>query len=256
MRLVMRKIINLTIIFSILFISSYAKAEEIKTSGYASIDLMSNYVWRGQKLSNSLVVQPSIGINYGIFGVNIWANYDSDAKIDEGDEHGEFTETDLTLSYTRTIDKWTLGGGYIYYSLNNANDTQEVYLYATYGTLFNPTLTIYYDYDEGNGAFVIGSVTHSLEIIENIALNIGASASYNLNNKVMGFDADGDDFSNFYNAEFLCSVNIPIWKSISITPKIAYSFPLSNDAKEAMEDISDDGQKDIFYGGINLTLSF
>src|SRR4030066_1664945 len=73
-------------------------AAEPKVSGNASVDVMSNYVWRGEKLTNSWVIQPSVGITYGRFGSNIWANYDSDSKIDEGDEHGEFSETDLTLS--------------------------------------------------------------------------------------------------------------------------------------------------------------
>ena len=231
-------------------------AEEPKTSGYASVDVMSNYVWRGQKLSNSVVVQPSVGITYGVFGANIWANYDSDSKIDEGDGHGEFNETDLTLSYTRSMDKWTFGAGYIYYALNNANDTQELYLSAAYDILLKPTLAVYYDFDEGNGAFLVASVGHSFEVAKGINWNIGASASYNINNKVMGFDEDGDDFSNFYNAELSTSLNIPVWKAISITPKFAYSFPLSNDAEDALEKISDDGDKDIFYGGVNITLSF
>ncbi len=231
-------------------------AEETKTSGYASADAMSNYVWRGQKLSNSWVIQPSVGITYGVFGVNVWANYDSDSKIDEGDGHGEFTETDLTLSYTRSVDKWSFGAGYIYYALDGANDTQEVYLSAGYDTLFNPSLTLYYDFDEGNGAFVVAAIGHSFEIAKETNWNLGASASYNIKNKVMGFDKDGDDFSNFYNAELSTSVDIPVWKAVSIAPKLAYSFPLSNDAKEAIRKISDDGDKDIFYGGVNITLSF
>ena len=72
----------------------------------------------------------------------------------------------------------------------------------------------------------------------------------------MGFDEDGDDFSNFYNAELSSSLNIPVWKAITVTPKIAYSFPISNDAEEAVKNISDDGDKDIFYGGVNIALSF
>ena len=231
-------------------------AEEIKTSGSASVDVMSNYVWRGQKLSNSWVVQPSVAITYGVFGANLWANYDSDSKIDEGDGHGEFNETDLTLSYTRSMGKWTFGAGYIYYALNDANDTQEVYLSASYDTLLKPTLTAYYDFDEGNGAFIVASIGHSMEIVKGINLNLGASASYNINNKVMGFDKGGDDFSNFYNAELSSSLSIPVWKAITVTPKIAYSFPLSDDAKDAIKNISDDGDKDIFYGGVNVTLSF
>jgi hypothetical protein len=51
-------------------------------------------------------------------------------------------------------------------------------------------------------------------------------------------------------------LNIPVYKAITVTPKIAYSFPLSDDSEDAIKSISDDGDKDIFYGGINVTLSF
>jgi hypothetical protein len=250
------KISVLALLLMLCASSSSIFAEEVETSGYASVDLMSNYVWRGQKVSNSWVVQPSAGITYGSFDANIWANYDSDSKIDEGDGHGELTETDLTLSYSHSIDKLTIGFGYIYYALNNANDTQEIYFSAGYDTLLKPTLTLYYDFDEGNGAFIIASIGHTFDVSKGMNLNLGASASYNINNKVMGFDSNGDDFSNFYNGEISSLLNIPIYKAITLTPKIAYSFPLSNDAKEAIKKISDDGDKEIFYSGINLTLSF
>jgi hypothetical protein len=250
------RIFVLAIVLSLCFSAGSLYAEEIKTSGYASADVMSNYVWRGQKLSNTWVVQPSVGITYGAFGANLWGNYDSDATIDEGNGHGEFTETDVTLSYTQSIEKWTFGAGYIYYALNNAYDTQELYVSAAYDILLNPALTVYYDFDEGNGTFVVASIGHTVEIVKDINLNLGASASYNINNKVMGFDKHGDDFSNFYNAELSSSLNIPVWKAITVTPKVAYSFPLSDDAKYAIKNISDDGDKEILYGGVNVTLSF
>ena len=248
--------LGLAVVLALFVSIGSVHAEDIKTSGYASADVMSNYVWRGQKLSNSWVIQPSVGITYGVFGANIWANYDSDSKIDEGNGHGEFNETDVTLSYTRSLDKWTFGAGYIYYALNNANDTQELYLSAAYDVLLKPALAVYYDFDEGNGAFLVASIGHSFEVASGTSLNLGASASYNIKNKVMGFDEDGDDFSNFYNAELSSSLNIPVWKAVTVTPKIAYSFPLSDDAEDAIENISDDGDKDIFYGGVNITLSF
>lgn len=254
----MKKIkIGLSIIvlsFSILVQSIYG--DDTRTSSLTSLDIMSNYVWRGQKLSNSWVVQPSVAINYGVFGTSIWANYDSDSKIDEGNGHGEFTETDITLSYTRSIDKWTFATGYIYYALNNANDTQEVYLSISYDMLLKPTLTIYYDFDEGNGAFITASIGHTVGVLKDINLNFGVLASYNINSKVMGLNKDGEDFSNFYNAEASTSLNIPVWKAITITPKLAYSIPLSSDAKEAIKSISDDGDRYILYGGISLSLSF
>ena len=231
---------------------------ETETAGYASADFMSNYVWRGQKLSNSWVLQPSVGITYGAFDANIWANYDSDQyETDSSDSgHGEFTETDVTVSYSLAMDKWSFTGGYIYYALDGANDTQEVFVSAGYDTLLSPSLSLYYDYDEGKGAFVVASIGHTVDVTQTLALNLGAAASYNINNEVMGYDEDGDDFSNFYNGELSASLDIPITEALTLSPKGAYSFPLSSDAEDAIKAISDDGDKDIFYGGISLALNF
>jgi hypothetical protein len=245
----------LTLLLDMVFAGSVF-ASEPKVSGTASVDVLSNYVWRGQKLTNSWVIQPYVGITYGSFGANICANYDSDSQVDEGDKHGELSETDLTLSYNFSVEKWNFGLGYIYYALTGFNDTQEIYFSTSYSTLLNPTLTIYYDYDEGNGAFVVASVSHSIDVYRGSSLKLGASASYNIENKVMGFDEDEEKFSNFYNGEVSAGLSIPLTKSISITPKVAYSFPLSNDAKDALERISNDGQQDVFYGGINLAINF
>jgi len=252
------RILSLTVVLTLMVSVGSLYAAETKTSGYASVDVLSNYVWRGQKLSNNWVVQPSVGITYGSFGANLWSNYDSDrAEATDSDTgHGEFTETDLTLNYSFSVKKFNFVAGYIYYALEGANDTQELYLSSDYDTLLKPALTIYYDFDEGNGAFIVASIGHSFEVSKDIALNLGASASYNINNKVMGFDKNGKDFSNFYNAEISSSVSIPVWKAITVTPKVACSFPLSSDAKEAIKKISDDRDKDIFYGGVNVTLSF
>src|SRR4030066_863908 len=251
MRTVRVSMVVLTVLLGMVFAGSVFSAEP-KVSGAASVDVLSNYVWRGQKLTNSWVIQPSVGITYGSFGANIWANYDSDSKIDESDGHGEFSETDLTLNYCFSVEKWNFSAGYIYYAFTGANDTQEVYLSTSYSTLLNPTLTIYYDYDEGNGAFVIAAISHSFNVFKGSSFKLGASASYNISNKVMGLDENGDDFSNFYNGELSAGLSIPITKAISITPKVAYSFPLSDDAEEAIKNISDDGDKDFLYGGINV----
>jgi hypothetical protein len=235
-----------------------APAAEPKVSGFASVDVMSNYVWRGIKVSNSWVVQPSVGIGYGGFAANIWGNYDSDVAeaTSSSTGHGEMTEVDFTLSYTKSFDKLTLGGGYIYYAFDGFNDTQEVYVTASYDVLLSPALTVYYDYDEGNGAFIIASIGHTFKLPKEMGLKLGALASYNIENGIMGFDADGDKFSNFYNAELNAALTIPVTKAISVTPKIAYSFALSDDAKDAMGGLANDGRHDILYGGLNLTLSF
>jgi hypothetical protein len=237
----------ITVMMTIVALSA-AHAEETNIAGSASADVMSNYVWRGQKLSNASVVQPSVGITYGGFGANLWANYDTDTN--------EHNETDLTLSYSFPIDKLGIDVGYIYYGLEGVNDTQEIYLAVSYDVLLRPSLTVYYDFDQGDGSFIVASIGHSFELTDKVALNLGASGSYNGKNAVMGTDSGGDKFSGFYNGELSASVGVQLTKAISIEPKIAYSFPLSRDAKDAIKAISDDGDKNIIYGGVNVTLSF
>jgi len=237
-----------TLMIMIMVVISAAYAEETTTAGSASVDIMSNYVWRGQKLSNASVVQPSVGVTYGGFSANLWANYDTGTN--------EHNETDLTLDYSFPLDKLSFDVGYIYYALEGVDDTQEVYLAVGYDVLLSPTLTIYYDFDQGDGVFIVASIGHSFELTDIASLNLGASGSYNGKNAVMGTDSGGDEFSGFYNGELSASVGVQLTKALSIEPKIAYSFPLSSDAKDAIKKISDDGDKDIFYGGVNLALSF
>lgn len=219
-----------------------------ETSGSASADIMSNYVWRGQKLSNSAVIQPSVGITYGGFGANMWANYDMGPD--------EITETDVTLNYALSIDKVSIDAGYIYYAFDGFDDTQEVYLSLGYDTILSPALTVYYDFDEGEGAFIVASIGHSIALPKDLALDLGASVSYNAENLIMGTDADGDEFSDFYNGEISASMSFPVTEAISVGPMVAYTFPLSDDAEDAIEAISDDGDSSIVYGGVNVSLSF
>ncbi|MEC4676772.1 MAG: hypothetical protein VST72_07645 [Nitrospirota bacterium] len=240
------KIAVIALILSFGISSAKVYADDTAVSGSASVDVMSNYVWRGFKLSNSYVIQPSVGITYGDFGVNLWSNYDGDFN-----NQGELTETDLTLNYTFSIDKISLDAGYIYYGLEGIEDTQEIYLSAGFDTMLNPAITVYYDIEEGNGAFITASIGHDLELANDITLSLGASASYNMDS-----DYSIGDYNDFHNGDLAAAIGIPLGTNVSVSPMIAYSFPLSDDAEDAMKAVSDDGDKYILYGGVNLSLSF
>ena len=254
----MRKKICLVIITILVVTALPAFAEKAKgpeVSGSVSVDVMSNYVWRGQRLSEKFAVQPSVGITYNGYGANLWSNWDSDYS---GGNNGEVSETDLTLNYTFSIDKLSLDVGYIYYGLEAATDTQEIYVSAGYDTLLSPALTIYYDYEEGEGAFIVASIGHSLSLSEGISLDLGASAGYNARNKIMGTDEDSNYFNGFYNGEVSASVSIPVTDAVSVAPVIAYTFPLSNDAENAIKaaDAGGDNEDEIIYGGVSISLNF
>lgn len=235
-------------LFFALFFTTPAIGQETETSAYATVDLFSNYVWRGQKLSESAVVQPAVGIGYGGFGLELWANYDTDTE--------EHNETDMTASYGFEWNQWSFEGGYVYYALDGYDDTQEVYFSLGYDILLKPAMTFYYDFDEGDGAFLELAIGHSFALPKDMALNLGASASVNFENEVMGLDEDGDPFTNFYNGEIKASLTIPLHEHFSIEPSVGYSFPISGKAEDAIESISYDEDSRIFYGGVNATLDF
>jgi hypothetical protein len=106
------------------------KAPEEKVTGNVTLGVFNKYVFRGYELSrNSFVVQPAVTASYKGFSVTYWGNVDSSAHDTQSylpsasDKDGRkwFNETDLTLSYTRAIDKLSLTGGYIYYNPKYVN---------------------------------------------------------------------------------------------------------------------------------------
>jgi|GEM_PF-888132 len=82
-------------------LSSIALAEE-KKSPVASINVgvMSAYVWRSLTINDGVVVQPSLDVVHPFgLGLNVWGNLDIDDYNGKYEER-EFSEVDLTVSYT------------------------------------------------------------------------------------------------------------------------------------------------------------
>jgi len=237
------KIITVTMFLVMGLAFGALNSEAAETSASASVDVMSSYMWRGFELHEDAAIQPSVGITYRSFGVNLWSDYNTETK--------EVAETDLTLNYTFSMDKLSLDIGYIYFGLDNATDTQEVYVSVAYDTLLNPTLTVYYDFDEGKGTFLEASVGHGIAVGGDRTLSLGASVSYNADS-AYSIGA----YNGFHNANLSAALSIPINNEISITPMIAYSTDISDEAEAAIKALNTDADSEFVYGGVNLTLSF
>ena len=152
---------NWTKILSLVLVCCMATAvyawadEEEKPTADVSISLMSQYIWRGQELSrDSLIIQPSLTIGYKGFAANIWQNIDTD-YWDTTDDVDSLNETDITLSYGHDFGSFGLEAGYIWYSLDVADDSHEVYASATLNTLLSPTLTVYREFAHYPGSALL-----------------------------------------------------------------------------------------------------
>ncbi len=240
----MKKTMKAGLIMIVMFVMvsvSAHMAHAVETSGSASVDIYSSYMWRGFELHEDVAIQPTVGITYGGFGANLWSDINADT--------GEITETDVTVNYAFSKDMFGFDIGYIFYGLEGIDETQEFYIAVSYDTLLSPSLTLYYDFDEGDGAFIVASVGHDVAVNEDIAVSLGASISYNAESEY----AIGD-YSALHNGEISVSTSIPVYEAISISPMLAYSFSLSDDAEDALENA--DGDSNFFYGGASVALSF
>lgn len=241
-----------------------ALAEEEKPTADLTVSALSQYVWRGWALSkDSVVLQPSMTVGYKGFGFNLWGNLDTDRWDATGEDSNNWTETDMTLSYDWAMGPVGLSAGYIYYALDAATDTQEVYLSATLDTLLSPTLKVYRDIDHYAGWYVTLGVSHSFPITEEIALDLGAQVSYLAADDASSIadpDNANDKYSDFHDGLLSASVTIPVNKYVSVTPQLYYSFPLSSDADDRLK-LDNDGvigrsDSDFVYGGVAVSLAF
>jgi hypothetical protein len=177
-----------------------------------------------------------------------------------GEDGSNFNETDMTLSYDNAVGMMSYSVGYIYYALDGAADTQELYGRIGLDTILAPTLTIYRDFTEFPGWYATLSVGHSFPFTEKISLDLGAHVSY-----LMADDestiADPNDptsaYSDFHDVLVSASISIPVTDYLTVTPELYYSFALGRDASDVIKAASASGDDDNFiYGGISLSMSF
>ncbi len=175
-------------------------------------------------------------------------------------ETNESNETDLTLNYANSLDNFSYEAGYIYYAMEDIEDSQEIYLYVEYDMILSPNATLYWDIDQGNGGYLLFNISHSCEIQEKLSFDIGASIGVNLKNELMGLDENEEKFSGFYDGNISASLSLAITDKLSVTPMATYSISLSDDAENALkviaEDVTGDDEANIFFTGINAALSF
>jgi Bacterial protein of unknown function (Gcw_chp). len=267
---------------------SPAPAEEEKPTGELSVSGLTAYIWRGyENTRNSVVVQPSLTVGYKGFSANIWGNLDTQPYSQTNVTNSStWTETDYTLSYTKTIGIVNAGVGYIYYGLGAANagaakplDSQEVYVTVGLNTLLSPTLTVYKEIDHYHQYYFLLGVSHTVELNKTVSLKLGASASYllsdyadatqyNINASSGGYpkfndsyQATNDKFSNFHDGVVTVSLPINLVKYITVAPTVSYSFPLSGDANNEIKARGKkanpaDNDSSFVYGGLTFDILF
>jgi hypothetical protein len=215
---------------ALLFAGATSALAEIKVEGSASIGVFSDYIWRGANFTGdaNMVVQPSVTVGTGGFSVNWWGNMNENT--------GNLDEVDLTIDYSTDLGPLAVSVGNILYNVDDAKDTNEIYLAVAPTTLpLDIKLTYFYDYDEFEVSYLTLALGKSFDIADKTSLSLGAAAGY-------------FDFDYLNNAELTASLSYAFNDQLTITPSVLYSTPLSDEAKVALDDE--------FVAGLTVGLSF
>lgn len=211
---------------------STAKAEVV-VSGDVYAGMYNKYVFRGVDLSdNKWVSQFGADLSYKGFTLSYWSNLlTADGTIlGSAFESGDISETDITLNYEYSpIELLTFNIGNTFYSLENFEDTNEIYLKTTVNTLLSPTFSIFYDWDQSKetGLFYSFSVGHTFELMKGLGLNVGALVSYNQRNYSVS-----EAYSNWNNYELSTCLDYAINDNFSISASYTYSNAISDKARD------------------------
>ncbi len=253
----------------VLVLAVTAAAEQERPKADLSVSLLSAYIWRGQELSkDSLVVQPSATFSFKGFSANIWANYDTDLYRDI-ESLDNLTETDYTLSYQRDLGPVSTELGYIYYALDQAEDSQEFFASATLNTLFAPTLTVYREFAHYPSTYLTLEISHSLALGHQINMDMSLLGSALFSDDSDAYpdpDNEKDDYSGLHHGKVSVSMPVPLSAFIhdpsaryfTVTPEVNWVFPLSGDGSKDMSGraLGNTGHNNFVYGGATLSLSF
>ena len=216
---------------------------DIEASG--SLDVYTEYIWRGFALDTDPVLQPGFELSGCGFTFGFWSNWDFDNNDElDGDE------IDYFMDYTYDFDYASVSAGHTYYEFPGTDTfSREFYAGISFPVFLSPALTYYYDYGEedqggADGSYLTLDFSHSFELTDNpgITFDLGARVSYN---RELFIEGEGGD------ALFTAGLTVPLAKGLDFSPSINYSLPYGD-----LDDAQDGDQKDRFYYGFSLTYSF
>lgn len=220
----------------------------ITVSGATAIN--SQYVWRGFRLDDDMVIQPSMTISAYGFSANVWGNFDL-----QGEDPLSSDEVDSTLSYSYTLEEVeglspiTLSVGHIYYEFSGSDTfSKEYFLGVAYGSFLNPSLFYYHDYGDedqggGDGNYVVLNLAQSLPLLPDYGVTLDLSGHIGYNDELYMAGQGGDLLAS-------AGVTVPLTGNLKMQPNVNWSHP--------MDDLRDDAfanQPDAAYMGINFNYS-
>ena len=231
------------------------------------VGLASAYVDRGQVINDNPVFQPQLTLSQYNYSLNLWANYDFGANMDN--VRNAVSEFDIAFAYSLPIDinQIAFDIGLINYNYPGNGDssnpsTTELFLSSTFlsfQNIFTSSVTMFADIQEYPGVYFLFDVFAPYELSEYVGLIYGFSAGYgntsyndeqwSVNPSNSNNDAGWTDFNFYVNASYEVSDTLTAAASLNY-------MSLNGSAYEsAARDIGYQANQ-ILWGAVNLAYDF
>jgi len=244
------------------------ECEAVDDGGFsveASVDFLSDYVWRGTICNDNPVWQPSATVGYdaGDFGsvsANVWASFDLTHKRGTATNSRRSCgaqEIDYTLSYANSIGPVGVEAGHIWYTFpnNNGSTDQELYAGVSYDNeIVTPSATAYWNYSDSAGSDVSAvyfsfGLEREFEIVDSLTLTPKAS---------LGFGdhayTDSEGGTELTDQTIGVALSYAVTEWLSLGAQVNYTWTPSHTLRH--EDYMGEGKHQLVWGGVSASVSF
>lgn len=238
-------------------------------SAELSVDILSDYMWRGTTCNGNPVWQPSLTLgsdfgDYGGLSFNIWSSFDLTHKrgtATNSRREAGLQEIDYTLSYAVELFGLGFDVGHIWYTFpnNTGSSDQDLYLSVSYDNpIVTPSATVYWNYSDSAGTDV-SMVYYSLALSHDFALTDALTLSPSAS---LGFG--GNAWTKYVTGESLgteltdqtigVAASYALTDNVSLGAQINYTWIPSSTLREY--DYMGQGKDQLVWGGVNVTVAF
>ena len=257
-----------------ILLAASARAATAQSEVGAQLDLFSAYVWRGITYTNKPVAQPDVWLSFpagnAAITVGGWANVELGKYADPEDDFSEsgglsafnLAELNPYAEVSFSSGRAAIAGGIVGYlfpndlddapnlGLDNESNTWEVYGVVGFDVPFAPEISLYYDFDKVDGAYLEAGVSHSMPLNRSHTLDLSGLVGLNLGQE---FDGDAESF-NFHDdglTHLDFGAGVPLSAgAFSITPVV--HLQLSADQFTKFHSPSSDGSDFKLWGGVSI----
>lgn len=258
-----------TLLSSALADESAAPVEESPNDGLplsvsVSLDVLSDYLWRGQVCNDNPVWQPSVTLtydagDYGALSANVWSTFDLTHKQGTSTasrRSAGLQEIDYTLSYAVDLFSVGLEVGHIWYTYPNGNGHSDQELYATLSyenPILTPSASAYWNYSDSAGNdpdmfYYAFALSHEFALMDDLSLTPSASLGFGGNSWTDGAGTELTDQT------VGLALTYALCENISLGAQINYTWLPSHTLRHA--DYMGEGKNQLCWGGVNVTFSF